>query len=179
MFLLVQVSHSETQRENSHFSLAIRDPLILAGNVLLDWPWIQGNLDPRALVTHTKRSQLSPTGKGPLRKTMNVLIWSKIKMLRYQLRLGSPSGGERDFTSPTGEIYVQENKFYNLSCYLSVSVVYVNWCTQVVTRLTSFWIKVIVVELRFWGSSKTTSQWPSCPSSFIAGFYFYLTKLLR
>ena len=54
---------------------------------------------------------------------MNVLISSKTKMTRYQLRLGSPSGGGRDVTSPNEEIHVQENKFYNLSCYLSVSVV--------------------------------------------------------
>ena len=33
--LLVQVSHSETLRENSHFSLAIRDLLILAGKRLI------------------------------------------------------------------------------------------------------------------------------------------------
>ena len=47
----------------------------------------------------------------------------QVKMTGYQLRLGSPSRGGRDVTSPIGEIYVQENKFYNLSCYLSVSVV--------------------------------------------------------
>ena len=35
MSLLVQVSHSETLRENSHFSLAVRDLLILAGKRLI------------------------------------------------------------------------------------------------------------------------------------------------
>ena len=68
MFLLVQVSHSETQRENSHFSLAIRDPLILAGKRLIGLTMDSGQSCSQSPCYPYQKIAALPYWKGALEK---------------------------------------------------------------------------------------------------------------
>ena len=68
MSLLVLVSHSETQRETSHVSLAIRDLLILAGKRLIGLTMDSGQSCSQSPCYPYQKIAALPHWKGALEK---------------------------------------------------------------------------------------------------------------